>query len=133
MIEGYKIGVSSRGTGTVRDIVENFSLTTYDAVSAPSDYNANLQGLCESLESSVILDSKVQTQDEKQDNLDEAINSKNWSNLKELLMKNGTGFSAWEFEGDYETLIIIPKLNQVSLFLINSNKSANELMSYGDD
>ena len=55
--EGMKIGVSSRGTGTVKgDIVENFSLTTYDAVSSPSDYNANLQGLCESLESSVILE-----------------------------------------------------------------------------
>lgn len=71
--EGYKIGVSSRGTGTVRgDIVENFSLTTYDAVSSPSDYNANLQGLCESLESSVILDSKVQIQDEIKEPIVEA-------------------------------------------------------------
>ncbi len=132
--EGYKIGVSSRGTGTVRgDIVENFSLTTYDAVSSPSDYNANLQGLCESLESSVILDSKVQTQDEIQDNLDEAINSKNWSNLKEF-MKKQAGFSSWEFEGDYETLIVSYKTpKQAAQAFTNSNKSANELMSYGDD
>ena len=55
--EGYKIGVSSRGTGSVKgEYVENFNLTTYDAVSSPSDYNANLVGLCESLESSVILE-----------------------------------------------------------------------------
>ena len=55
--EGYKIGVSSRGTGSVKgDMVENFNLTTYDAVSSPSDYNANLTGLCESLESSVVLE-----------------------------------------------------------------------------
>ena len=55
--EGLKIGVSSRGTGSVKgDIVENFSLTCYDIVAQPSDYNANLQGLCESLESSVILE-----------------------------------------------------------------------------
>ena len=55
--EGMKIGVSSRGTGSVKgDIVENFSLTTYDAVSSPSDYNANLVGLCESLENTVKVD-----------------------------------------------------------------------------
>ena len=55
--EGYKIGVSSRGTGSVKgEYVENFNLTTYDAVSSPSDYNANLVGLCESLESSVVLE-----------------------------------------------------------------------------
>lgn len=61
--EGMKIGVSSRGTGSVKgDIVENFSLTTYDAVSSPSDYNANLVGLCESLENSVRVDENVENQ-----------------------------------------------------------------------
>lgn len=60
--EGMKIGVSSRGTGSVKgDIVENFSLTTYDAVSSPSDYNANLVGLCESLENIVKVDTKEDT------------------------------------------------------------------------
>jgi hypothetical protein len=61
--EGYKIGVSSRGTGSVKgDMVENFNLTTYDAVSSPSDYNANLTGLCESLESSVILETSKESE-----------------------------------------------------------------------
>lgn len=61
--EGMKIGVSSRGTGSVKgDIVENFSLTTYDAVSSPSDYNANLVGLCESLENSVRVIGDIENQ-----------------------------------------------------------------------
>lgn len=61
--EGMKIGVSSRGTGSVKgDVVENFSLTTYDAVSFPSDYNANLTGLCESLENSVIVGENIENQ-----------------------------------------------------------------------
>jgi len=47
---GIKIGVSSRGTGVMKgDIVEKFNLVTYDIVSAPSDYNANLQGFNESM------------------------------------------------------------------------------------
>lgn len=67
--EGYKIGVSSRGTGSVKgEYVENFNLTTYDAVSSPSDYNANLQGLCESLESSVILETSEIKEDIIPDN-----------------------------------------------------------------
>ena len=62
--EGYKIGVSSRGTGSVKgEYVENFNLTTYDAVSSPSDYNANLVGLCESLESSVVLETSEVKED----------------------------------------------------------------------
>ena len=49
--EGFKIGVSSRGVGSVKgDIVENFSLLTYDIVSEPSDYNANLSGIMESMQ-----------------------------------------------------------------------------------
>jgi len=46
--EGMKIGVSSRGVGTVKNgIVEEFKLVTYDCVSNPSDYNANLSGMTE--------------------------------------------------------------------------------------
>lgn len=80
--EGYKIGVSSRGTGSIKgNIVENFSLTTYDAVSSPSDYNANLTGLCESLENSVKVESgdikeieiKPEVQETKQEEIVEAI------------------------------------------------------------
>lgn len=54
--EGVKIGVSSRGVGKLGkgNIVEDFKLITYDIVSTPSDYNANLEGFNESL----ILESK---------------------------------------------------------------------------
>ena len=42
-----KIGVSSRGTGTLNEttkVVETFNLITYDVVKNPSDYNAMLSG-----------------------------------------------------------------------------------------
>lgn len=46
---GIKISVSSRGVGSVKNgIVENFKLVTYDLVSAPSDYNATMNGMVES-------------------------------------------------------------------------------------
>lgn len=47
---GVKISVSSRGVGTVgKDgIVENFKLVTYDIVPNPSDFNATMNGVCES-------------------------------------------------------------------------------------
>ena len=47
---GVKISVSSRGIGNVgRDgIVENFKLITYDIVPNPSDFNATMNGVCES-------------------------------------------------------------------------------------
>jgi len=54
--EGIKIGVSSRGTGRVKgSIVEEFNLSTYDVVQSPSDYNAMLSGIVESVETSVTL------------------------------------------------------------------------------
>lgn len=44
-----KINVSSRGLGSVKNgIVENFKLITYDIVAEPSDYNASMNGMCES-------------------------------------------------------------------------------------
>jgi len=47
---GKKIGVSSRGVGRLNgDIVEEFTLVTYDIVRDPSDWNANLSGFNESL------------------------------------------------------------------------------------
>lgn len=92
--EGMKIGVSSRGTGTVKgDIVENFSLTTYDAVSSPSDYNANLQGLCESLESSVILENNIDEANNKildakyQVEINQIFNSENIDDMIEIANK----------------------------------------------
>lgn len=54
--EGYKIGVSSRGTGRMKgSIVEEFQLSTYDIVQSPSDYNAMLDGITESVEKPVHL------------------------------------------------------------------------------
>lgn len=46
-----KISVSSRGVGNVNDsthTVEDFKLITYDLVANPSDYNATMNGVCES-------------------------------------------------------------------------------------
>lgn len=47
---GVKISVSSRGVGSVGNdgIVESFTLITYDIVPNPSDYNATMNGICES-------------------------------------------------------------------------------------
>lgn len=47
--EGMKIGISSRGVGSVNEqgVVQSFKLITYDVVPNPSDYNANLDGLTE--------------------------------------------------------------------------------------
>ncbi len=60
--KGIKIGVSSRGVGSMKgDIVEKFNLITYDIVSTPSDYNANLQGFNESM----ILEGVEITENEK--------------------------------------------------------------------
>ncbi len=55
--EGMKIGVSSRGTGRLGkgNIVEEFQLSTYDIVTSPSDYNAELNGMSESIEKHVSL------------------------------------------------------------------------------
>lgn len=47
---GVKISVSSRGVGSVGSdgIVESFKLITYDIVPNPSDFNATMNGICES-------------------------------------------------------------------------------------
>ena len=46
---GVKISVSSRGVGTVNNgVVESFKLITYDIVPNPSDFNATMNGICES-------------------------------------------------------------------------------------
>lgn len=46
---GIKISVSSRGTGVVQNgVVSDYKLITYDLVSEPSDYNATMNGICES-------------------------------------------------------------------------------------
>ena len=48
---GVKISVSSRGVGNVRNgVVESFKLITYDVVPNPSDYNATMNGMCESMQ-----------------------------------------------------------------------------------
>ena len=46
---GVKISVSSRGVGNVENgTVTSFKLITYDVVPNPSDYNATMNGICES-------------------------------------------------------------------------------------
>jgi len=52
--EGIQIGVSTRGTGRLKgSVVEEFDLVTVDVVGSPSDYNAMLQGITESIEKPV--------------------------------------------------------------------------------
>ena len=81
--EGFKIGVSSRGVGSVKgDIVENFNLICWDCVASPSDYNCNLSGLTESMQDKNFLITESgeikevqETQveiSEKEENLEEA-------------------------------------------------------------
>lgn len=46
---GIKISVSSRGVGSVKNgVVDSFKLITYDIVPNPSDFNATMNGMCES-------------------------------------------------------------------------------------
>ena len=61
-----KLSVSSRGVGTVKDgIVETFKLITYDIVPNPSDFNATMNGVCESYKlNEGILEGKTFTTDE---------------------------------------------------------------------
>lgn len=63
---GVKISVSSRGVGTVNNgIVESFKLITYDIVPNPSDFNATMNGICESYKlNEGILEGKTFTTDE---------------------------------------------------------------------
>lgn len=59
---GIKLSVSSRGSGRVKNgIVESFDLITYDLVSAPSDYNATMEGtsIYESQKEFVMVDGKL--------------------------------------------------------------------------
>lgn len=59
---GIKLSVSSRGSGRVKNgIVESFDLITYDLVSAPSDYNATMEGtsIYESQKEFIMVDGKL--------------------------------------------------------------------------
>lgn len=60
--EGLKIGVSSRGSGRLKgSMVEEFELSCYDIVASPSDYNAMLSGIKESIEKPLIYESTRDT------------------------------------------------------------------------
>lgn len=98
--EGMKIGVSSRGVGSVKgDIVENFSLTTWDCVSQPSDYNCNLVGLRESLENSV----KVDTEESTNENSNEILEA----NQKILDAKYQVKINQIFYSGNIKTMLDI--------------------------
>ena len=70
---GVKLSVSSRGAGSVVDsIVRNFHLITYDIVSEPSDYNATMNGVCESYQLNEGVITSVNYELDKHGNLIEA-------------------------------------------------------------
>ena len=70
---GVKLSVSSRGAGSVVDsIVRNFHLITYDIVSEPSDYNATMNGVCESYQLNEGVITGVNYEIDKHGNLIEA-------------------------------------------------------------
>ena len=89
---GVKISVSSRGVGTVEDgVVKDFKLITYDIVPNPSDFNATMNGVCESKESGAvyqlnegILQGKTFGID-KSGNIVPSINEANESEIKSAL------------------------------------------------
>lgn len=57
---GIKISVSSRGCGSVSNgRVTEFKLITYDIVANPSDFNATMNGVCESLDGTYSLNEGV--------------------------------------------------------------------------
>ena len=61
----------------------------------------------------------------------EAINKANWDGLKSF-MKKQPGFSSWEFEGDYEELVITFKKNiQAINAFKKSNASYIEVSAFG--
>ena len=93
--EGMKIGVSSRGFGKIgaNNIIESYRLITFDAVANPSDYNANLDGIYESMifENGVcrnfeyFIDEENKIQQKKIYSVDGFRLSKELSNLIKLL------------------------------------------------
>lgn len=95
---GIKLSVSSRGSGRVKNgIVESFDLITYDLVSAPSDYNATMEGtsIYESQKEFVMVDGKlvesksseVETKDSNSDSDDTKDSNTEDSKLKESVLK----------------------------------------------
>lgn len=100
---GIKLSVSSRGSGRVKNgIVESFDLITYDLVSAPSDYNATMEGtsIYESQKEFIMVDgklvesldsSKVETKDSNNETKDSNTETKDSntedSKLKESALK----------------------------------------------
>lgn len=101
---GIKLSVSSRGSGRVKNgIVESFDLITYDLVSAPSDYNATMEGtsIYESQKEFVMVDGKLvesksseadskdssSTKDSNTDDADTKDSNTGDSKLKESVLK----------------------------------------------
>ncbi|EDO9117159.1 hypothetical protein GKB13_07290 [Campylobacter coli] len=95
---GIKLSVSSRGSGRVKNgIVESFDLITYDLVSAPSDYNATMEGtsIYESQKEFVMVDGKlvesksseVETKDSNSDANDSNDSNSDDSDAKDSKLK----------------------------------------------
>ena len=92
---GVKISVSSRGVGSVVDsVVKDFNLITYDIVSNPSDYNATMNGACESyqLNEGVIDDLRFELDGNgniiKSSEISESVDSDDSENIDTLISEN---------------------------------------------
>lgn len=127
---GIKISVSSRGTGKVGNggIVENFNLITYDCVSAPSDKNASMAGICESEESYLLTESgefKQITAEELQ-----KYEAKNRSKT-DIAQALKEAFSKVSVNEDLNPIAVqIEKVQREITSLIKSIKSNKELSSF---
>ena len=94
---GVKISVSSRGVGSVVDsVVKDFNLITYDIVSNPSDYNATMNGVCESfkLNEGVIddlhfeFDGNGNIIKSAKEKVEESVESKDSENVDDLISEH---------------------------------------------
>lgn len=94
---GVKISVSSRGVGSVVDsVVKDFNLITYDIVSNPSDYNATMNGVCESfkLNEGVIddlhfeFDGNGNIIKSVKEKIEESVESKDSENVDDLISEH---------------------------------------------
>lgn len=126
---GIKISVSSRGTGKVgaNGIVENFNLITYDIVSAPSDFNAAMQGICESQESYLLTESG----EFKQITAEELAKYENSKHKPDIAKALTEAFKKVSIKEDLNPIALqVEKVQNEIKNLIKSLKSNKELSSF---
>lgn len=129
---GIKISVSSRGTGKVGSggIVENFNLITYDCVSAPSDKNASMTGICESEESYLLTESGEFKQITAEE-LAKYEASKNVDSGESIVESLKEAFNKVSLKEDLNPIALqIDKVNREIKNLLKTIKSNKELSSF---